>query len=383
MVTPSPSSASFTAKQLDSNNSTTISIQTIKVLSKMNHPFIYMCFALWLWISMSFQPSSLSPLRGGGIQSVSQLSNNQSQQQQEQQPPSFEMSPLVRIDGTVPHNPYSQVSTRPIMYTFFNRIEASERHTGMDDASDDELLRAWQNKWNEAGWNAIILDMEDAKRHPRYQEFEDQIQKVPMNGTGGSGLNRFYNELCFYRWLAVAAVGGGWMSDYDVFPLAYGSGMNKRQPAELPSGGTFSVYSIVSGSNPGAGIPCLMSGSASEWERMAFTILQNGIDHQTENHWTDMFALMDLRWQKNVYLWTDEVVSGQEVLIRDVFEKKHCGITNGNRAVHFSHSAMEHGHWQRYINGGVDSSVSKAFYRPETIMHWLDMWDSTCEGKVV
>merc|ERR1712113_949045 len=151
------------------------------------------------------------------------------------------------------------------------------------------------------------------------------------------------------------------------------------QQYELPHGGSFSVYSIVPGSQ-GAGIPCLMSGSDVEWERMAFTILQNGIEHSGESHWTDMFALMDLRTNRYLYHWSDDVIEGHLVLTQDLFGRDDCGLLTNKRAVHFSHYSMTAGFWRRFVPDGASlpKDVSTANFRPAVILNWLDMWRSVC-----
>jgi hypothetical protein len=48
-----------------------------------------------------------------------------------------------------------------------------------------------------------ILTMEDAKQHPEFDQFQATIQNFTMTE---------YDMMCYYRWVAMAAVGGGWMS---------------------------------------------------------------------------------------------------------------------------------------------------------------------------
>lgn len=206
MVAPTSSSADtkkYGYEMMDQFQTTVMQYR-----QKLNHPFVFMCLGLFLWcINMSL-PKTYSTKALTSPSSISTLSQ------------------------------------RPIMYTFFETIDSNNRGTGMDDNADTALINVWREKWNDAGWDAIVLNLGHAKRHPKYEEFREKLQGIPMKGTGGAGLNRFYNELCFYRWLAMAAVGGGWMSDYDTFPIGYGSGTKQLESSKLPYGGIFSVFSV-------------------------------------------------------------------------------------------------------------------------------------------
>ena len=77
-----------------------------------------------------------------------------------------------------------------------------------------------------------------------------------------------YEVACFVRHLAMAAIGGGWMSDYDVVPLALPA------CAPLSNGGAFTTHQGF--------VPSLVSASAEEYLRvtrlMAVTPWKENLD---------------------------------------------------------------------------------------------------------
>jgi len=86
-------------------------------------------------------------------------------------------------------------------------------------------------------WEPVVLTHLDAKRNPLYGDF---IKAFDNNNTT-EHLN-IYNQHCYFRWLAMGASGGGYMSDFDTFPLHsdqvyYGD--------HLPYGGKFTSYGGV------------------------------------------------------------------------------------------------------------------------------------------
>ncbi len=175
---------------------------------KRTHPFVYMCSIFGLLLLMTNGSTTSED-----VNTVRATAGTRQGQTPEEK---FEMAPLVRIDGTLKGmgDIYDQKGDeRLVMYTFYHRIEADHRFTDMDDSSDHALLEAWKKRWNAAGWDTKIIHLEHAMQHPRYDEFYAKLQDIPMKGIGGKGKNRPYNELCFLRWLAMASVGGGWMSE--------------------------------------------------------------------------------------------------------------------------------------------------------------------------
>jgi hypothetical protein len=103
--------------------------------------------------------------------------------------------------------PPQQQQDRPVMYTFFTTL-TRRKHTelnpaGMSNEAHTRMLSVWSKAWWEAGWYPVILTMADAQKHKQFEEINEIMETFKMNS---------YNLACFYRWIAMAAVGGGWMS---------------------------------------------------------------------------------------------------------------------------------------------------------------------------
>lgn len=252
-----------------------------------------------------------------------------------------------------------------VMHTFFQRIdpELYHKYGGMDDQSDADLILTWEAAWRAAGWKTRVVTLEDARKHPNYEKFDKllDLEKMPFG---------YYDKLCFLRWLAMAAVGGGFMSDYDTFPL-----LRFAPVSDIPRGGKLTVYDRVRE----GGVPSVVSGSADEFDRIAHQLLYNALQVGVrKDFWSDMMALMDVhKKNRDEYLLFDQVLKGNVALAgrsNGLSNYADCkAVVGGNFAVHFSHfaitAAVEKGH--------LDAS-NKASDRPKIADQFMKDWASSC-----
>jgi len=208
-----------------------------------------------------------------------------------------------------------KVDTRPTMYTFY--VYAHENSM----AINNELLEAWNKTWDDAGWKTRILTMEDAYAHDGYVRLKKLISGQSVST---------YNKMCFYRWLAMANVvpkNGGWMSDMDTFPLY----INPDVGWVIPNRGKFTCHD--------GHVPALLSGSKSEWNRMAGLIMDTWNEH--DEKYTDMLVLRSVQMKygpKEVH-----VVGGMRNFAPGYLYKSvgfaDCSMYRKRLAVHFSHAS--------------------------------------------
>lgn len=221
-----------------------------------------------------------------------------------------------------------KVEKRPIMYTFFQVKEMRDGTLDVDGGHDG-MLKAWSEAWNDAGWDTVVLNMEDAKKHPDFQKYSDILMNMSKDSfVFGGG----YNYMCLMRWLAMAAQRvDGWMCDYDTFPLH----IIARYGLNLPYGGKFTVYDRFT--------PSLMSGSAKEWEKLAIKVVEQFLDKTrqegTKKVYSDMYALEDV-WKNS----RSNYIPARQVIGFPYIEpnKVDCERTNRKLAFHISHDGTEH-----------------------------------------
>jgi hypothetical protein len=94
------------------------------------------------------------------------------------------------------------------VYTYFQQVDKLKL-----GKKPWHLVEYWVSHWKSRGWEPAVLTIEDAKKHPYFPEYFKWIKKVKT-------VNPFeYEAACFLRHLAMSVVGGGLMTDTDVFNL--------------------------------------------------------------------------------------------------------------------------------------------------------------------
>jgi len=221
----------------------------------------------------------------------------------------------------------------PVIYTYFegyNGIAQNKKH------GDVALLQYWSTAWDLAGWEPRILTEKDAEKHPDYEELIAII--TDRQPAGEENCVSQYDMACYKRWIAMAAVGGGFMTDNDVFPLndfrVYGN--------ELPNDGKLTVWEQW--------VPAIVSGSSEEYRRIAQRIAEvmgyfvdsyyAGNQLRRNKCGSDMLSLEQLKRGDNPeYILAKRVQPPQMIT---EWTDEACESFQGSWGVHFSHAAMNH-----------------------------------------
>ncbi|KAL3805904.1 hypothetical protein HJC23_007865 [Cyclotella cryptica] len=160
---------------------------------------------------------------------------------------------------------------KPVMATFFESVSGG--CCGMTEEGHRNLVKAWERAWQSYGWQTKILTEADARKHPRFEELELKLVEADVNG---------YNQRCFWRWLAMSMetnVNGGWMSDYDFFPLRLTSLIGKELAA-LPGFKSYSVH-----------VPTLLNGDYKSWNVITNLIIDTISKDLEVDFLSDMYVL--------------------------------------------------------------------------------------------
>lgn len=160
-----------------------------------------------------------------------------------------------------------------IVYTYFDDI----------GVGDSELLESWKESWKRNGWTPIVLDKSVSMKHPFYPLLYERFNRMPSVNP------KEYEMSCYLRWIAMAVVGGGFLSDYDTLNIDF-----------LPPDNIGPEFTIYQGATP-----ALVSGSLSEYERVLNELALFEIDPKIHTfngqpHVSDMVMFVKLRKQGKI-----------------------------------------------------------------------------------
>lgn len=230
-------------------------------------------------------------------------------------------------------NEISSSTKKPTMCTFFEPTEHG--CCGMSKKGHEDLLAAWEEAWQERGWNTKVLTNEDAMRHPDFEMVTEKMAALHINP---------YNVRCIWRWLAMASMtekdngapgGGGWMSDYDAFPL----NLDGEEGLRISKEPGFKSYSFH--------VPCIIHAPREAWDKVLHLMVDIMPDHGRlpgNDLVTDMYLLLHVyqesgKEKMGVTEWKVESVGYPYLHTEDLDDPRavNCYQANQAKVAHFSH----------------------------------------------
>lgn len=251
-------------------------------------------------------------------------------------------------------------STRPIIHVFYEPIAPEQRFTSMTDDDDAALLDFWKKTWSAAGWEPRVLTLQDAKQHALYDSFQQELEHLCMDDFG---------KLSLLRWLAMARFGGGWMADYDAFPLHN----CKEDDVIMTNNGEMTIYEAVA--------PILASGSADAWLDSAKYLLEHAktVGRAKEGRlsfWTDTLGVLSAWRDVNFTFHVEKkVLDGRKAFPEHGLTTEDCNKRpfRGKRVVHFGHFAM--------LEASIAPELRLPRHRVTIAKQWLPRWMAVCGNE--
>jgi hypothetical protein len=243
----------------------------------------------------------------------------------------------------------SQTKVKPIMTTFFEPVEGG--CCGMTQQGHENLVASWKRAWEGHGWEARVLKANRARRHPSFEALDQKLIEANVSE---------YDRRCFWRWLAMALDDdplGGWMSDYDSFPLKLIGEMG----LELMSEPGFKTY--------GGHVPALIHANQQSWEHIVQMMIDNLSPDMDIDFISDMLLLLYLHQhysaeEMGVTTWEFDLwktfpykrVPGQDDPFID------CVLVNNYLGAHLSHKGARTALQVTHTFPKIENEVGKGEY---------------------
>jgi hypothetical protein len=152
-------------------------------------------------------------------------------------------------------------------------------HEPLPESNPDHatrLLLLWKANWSSRGYDPIVLNEWHARKHELFEFLDKKVRQLPT-------INLFaYEYACWMRWLAMATIGGGIMTDADV--MIYGD------VDEFTRAGQKTTLTSLQGH-----VPCCVFGSKAAYESVVkqmieYTVTEKDIEEgQQVPHVSDMY----------------------------------------------------------------------------------------------
>lgn len=98
------------------------------------------------------------------------------------------------------------------IYTYYQNIHYSNQ---------PELIDLWKISWSRQGYEPIVLNLEDAKKHPYFETLNTEMRRIFKEITNKEIGD--YGMSCWFRWLAYATQTDEkfYVSDYDAINVNF------------------------------------------------------------------------------------------------------------------------------------------------------------------
>lgn len=149
-----------------------------------------------------------------------------------------------------------------LVYTYFQPLPAIEF------LEETKLHSYWRKSWSDSEFTPITLTHQIAESHPKFAQYDALVRSFPSINPAG------YDLACWHRWLALAQVGGGLMTDYDVICRGF-----SEEFLQFPN----PVTILDRG-----GVPCAVHATAEGAQQIVDDVLSFRHKHDGQ-HYSDMY----------------------------------------------------------------------------------------------